>query len=331
MRRLTIFVLAVAVIYSGYWFVGARAVTNTAEAQITQLRNDGWTVDYDDLVVRGFPSRFDTGLTDIQVGSPNGDLGYAAPFLQAFALSYQPNKAIMAFPNTQDLTFGTETFNIASTGLRASVGVGANTALSLDAVTAEAQDVVVSNPQMGALSFTDLLIALRESSPLPNSYDVYFNAQNVALPDQISALLNSGGTLPAALEIVNADATIVLDKPLNRHTLPAWEVDPGKLRGMTVRDLNIRWGDLAITGDGSITVDETGTPDGTMTLRATDWQRMLDIALEAGLLPVDMQFLARSMGQTLSQGAPDLTLPLTFLNGNMSIGPIPLGPAPKVF
>jgi hypothetical protein len=58
---------------------------------------------------------------------------------------------------------------------------------------------------------------------------------------------------------------------------------------------------------------------------------MLDIALEAGLLPTDMQFLARSMGQTLSQGATDLTLPISFLNGNMSVGPIPMGPAPKFF
>lgn len=331
MRRLTIFVVALALIYSAYWLVGARTVTQTAEARIAELRQAGWQVGYNDLAVRGFPSRFDTSVTALDLTSPQGDIRYAAPFVQALALAYQPNRVILALPDQQDITLGGQPFGIASTGLRASVGLTANTALALDTATAEAQAVTVTDPGGGSWAFTDLLAAIRAASGRPHSYDVYLNAQNFALPDSWRARLSAGGSLPPALEIVNVDATVVLDRPLNRHTLPAWETDPGQLRGLTVRTLNIRWGELAITGDGEITVDETGTPKGTLTLRATDWQRMLDLAIEAGLIDPDFRFMASSMGQTLAQGAEDLTLPIRFLNGNFSIGPIPLGPAPKFF
>lgn len=331
MRRLTIFVVVLALIYSAYWVVGARAVRGGAVAQAAALQEAGWAVTFDDLSVQGFPSRFDTSIAALDIASPDAAVGYAAPFLQALALSYQPNRVILAFPPTQTVTLGGAPFEVVSTDLRASVGLAANTSLALDAATAEARQVTVTGDAMGTLTFTDLLTAVRErGGDLPNSYDVYLNAQSLVLPTHLRAQLQGSG-LPDTLDIVNLDGTVVLDRPLNRHTLPTWPEDPARVRGLTLRSLTVRWGDLAITGDGAITVDATGTPEGTITLRATDWQRMLDIALDAGLLPPDLQFMAASMGQTLSQGQPDLNLPIRFQNGNLSLGPIPLGPAPKVF
>ena len=40
------------------------------------------------------------------------------------------------------------------------------------------------------------------------------------------------------------------------------------------------------------------------------------------------QYFAVAMGTDLSDGAEDLTLPIRFQNGNMSIGSYPVGPAP---
>ncbi len=329
MRRLTIFVLVLAALYSAYWYAGYQALTRGADAQVAQLQDAGWTVTYDDMAVQGYPSRFDTSLTNLAVASPDGAIGISAPFLQALALSYQPNNVILAFPEEQQVTVSGQEVTLQSSRLRASASVAANAALELDAITAEAPDLSLTTADGQSLKMTDVLAAVRASGPLPNSYDVYINAQTITLPDRLAAFLTAAGGLPDALEVATADVTVVLDKRIDRYTLPDWQADPGKLRGLTVRSLAVRWGELAITGDGEITVNTVGTPNGTLTLQLTDWQRMLDIALQTGLVPQNARFMALSMGQTLSGGEADLDLPLRFQNGNMSLGPVPLGPAPK--
>lgn len=331
MRRLTIIVTSVAVIYSAYWFIGARALSQTAQSQITLLRDEGWDIAYTDLAVNGFPSRFDTTVTDLRITAPDAAMGYAASFVQALALSYQPNSAILAFPDTQDVTFQNTPFTVDTTGLRASAKVNPNAALSLDAITAEASAVAIRNVDLGEWQFANFLVALRVAGPLPNSYDFYGSLEAIRPPEALFARITQSGALPETIEIAKLDATVTLDRPLDRHTLPDWQNDPGRVRGLDVKSLLVTWGDLSIRGRGELTVRSDGTPDGTLTLIANDWQRMLDLAQEAGLIPADFQFLARSVGQTLSGGAPDLVLPVTFQNGNLSVGPIPLGPAPRFF
>ncbi len=328
MRRLTIFVVVLAALYSAYWFIGARTVSQSADAQVAEMRAQGWDIAYDDLSVRGFPSRFDTSVTSISAKSPDGRIGYEAPFVQALALSYQPNKVIAAFPAQQMVTYGGQDFIIDSTGLRASTAVAANTALALKESTFEASEVQVTTGAQ-TVSFTDLLGALRATGPLPNSYAVYLNAQNVLLPQAISDVLNAGD-LPAEMDVVTADATIVLDRPIDRHTLPTWETDPGKLRGLTLRTLNLQWGPVSFGGEGEITVNESGVPDGVLTLKVADWQRVLQIATEAGIIPDGAGFFALAIGNDLSNGEDDLTLPIRFQNGNMAIGAYPVGPAPNL-
>ncbi|MEL6572463.1 MAG: DUF2125 domain-containing protein [Pseudomonadota bacterium] len=329
MRRLTIFVLVLAAIYSAYWYAGYRALTDGTDAQVAQLQDAGWTVAYEEIAVQGYPSRFDTSLTNLSVASPDGAIGFAAPFVQALALAYQPNKVILAFPEEQQVTVAGQDITVQSSKLRASAAVAANAALELDTITAEAPDLRLTLADGQSFAFTDVLAAVRASGPLPNSYDVYANAQNIVLPARLAAFLTAAGGLPEALEVATVDATVVLDKRIDRYTLPDWQADPGKLRGLTLRSLTVRWGELAISGDGEIAVNTVGTPDGTLTLQVTDWQRMLDIALQTGLVPQNARFMALSMGQTLSGGEADLDLPLRFQNGNMSLGPVPLGPAPK--
>ena len=331
MRRLTIIVAIVAALYSAYWFIGARTLNQTAQSQIALLRDEGWQIDYTDLAVNGYPSRFDTTITDLNIAAPDGTIGYAASFVQGLALSYQPNSAILVFPDTQDVVLNDVPFTVDATGLRASAKVNANAALSLDALTAEATDIALRNVDFGEWRFTNMIAALREAGPLPNSYDVYGSVQDIRPPEELSAQFNRSGTLPATIEIAKLDATVTLDRPLNRHTLPDWQGDPGRLRGLDVKSVLITWGELSIRGRGELTIRSDGTPDGTLTVTANDWQRMLNLAQEAGFIPADYQFIAQSVGQTLSGGATDLVLPITFQNGNLSIGPIPLGPAPRFY
>ncbi|MBB5723147.1 hypothetical protein FHS72_002784 [Loktanella ponticola] len=329
MKRLTYFVAILALIYSGYWAVGSYALKNTVQNQLTTLENNGWLVDYSALNTRGFPSRFDTTATDLNITAPDQSISYMTDIVQVLALSYRPNHAIIAFAPEQSLILDGLPIEIASDGLRASVGVNANTSLSLDAVTAEAKSLQFNLEQGTISSLNDALFAMRESSAAPNTYDTYFTSSDIAWPALILGQLPADNRLPETVDAATIDAAITLDRPIDRLTLSAWQTDPANLRGVDLRSLSITWGPFVITGNGSFTINEAGTPDGTITLTANDWKGILAAAQSLGVISEQYQFMAQSIGETLSQGDDTLVLPITVANGNLSIGPLPLGPAPK--
>lgn len=330
MKRLTYIVVILALIYSGYWFVGARAVENGAKSQLAQMSDDGWSISYDALETRGFPSRFDTTVSDLNISAPDQSVGYASEIIQVLALSYQPNKAIVAFPPTQMMILDGLPITVNSDGLRASLGLKANTALSLDQVTAEATSVAFLLDQATLSSLNSLIASVRENSTQPNSYDTYFTFSDILWPQLILGSLPMTAGLPDTISNATFDAAVTLDKPLDRHTLPEWQAEPGKLMGMELRSFSMNWGAFLISASGAFTVDQDGIPDGTITLTINDWKGLLDIAQSTGLMPAQLQFMAQSMGQTLSQGERELVLPITVQNGNLSVGTFPLGPAPRL-
>lgn len=331
MKRLTYIVVILALIYSGYWFVGARAVESGATDQLTQMSANGWDVGYESLETRGFPSRFDTTVKDFSVGSPDGAWRYAAPQVQALALSYDPTNIILAFPQVQTVKIADQTIEVLSERFRASVDFAANTSLALMSATAELDLIALQVTPETRVTADGLLAAIRQNTAFQYSYDTYFTLPNIALPREILAQIDPSGQLPHLIQDVTLDATVRLDRPLDRHTLTRWQSDPGKLRGLDVRSLLVQWGDFTVSGDGSLTVDTTGLPEGKITLRLNDWQAILDTAIATGAVPAQFQFIAQSMGQTLSQGQTNLDLPIIVQNGNLSVGQFPLGPAPRFY
>lgn len=329
MKRLTYLVVILAVIYSGYWIIGSSALKNAVQSQQVVLTEQGWDVGYVTLKTRGYPSRFDTTVTDLNITTPDRSTNFAASMIQILALSYQPNKAIIAFPPEQTLTMDGLPVVIQSDGLRASVSANANTSLSLNQISAEAASVIFSLGNGQLTSYSDMLAAVRESSSSSNTYGTYLTATDIAWPALILGQLPADSGLPDMIGNITLDASVTLDRPLDRHTLPDWATDPGQLRGLNLRGLSLTWGPFNITADGSFTVDHSGTPDGTITLTMNDWKGVLAAAQSTGFLPAQFQFMAQSMGQTLSQGDETLVLPITVQNGNLSVGPFPLGPSPK--
>ena len=88
---------------------------------------------------------------------------------------------------------------------------------------------------------------------------------------------------------------------------------------------------MALDAAGSLTVDPKGTPEGRITIRATNWRDMVAVARASGSLP-------EGIADTLERGLEILAgltgnprtidAPLSFQNGFVSLGPIPLGRAP---
>ncbi|WP_458791146.1 DUF2125 domain-containing protein [Yoonia sp. MH D7] len=326
MRRLTILVLALAAIYGGYWFIGATAVERTANAQVAQMRVNGWTIDYDDLSTQGFPSRFDTTVTALDVKTPRGGLAWQTPFVQALSLSYKPNEVILALPDRQDVTVNGVPLSVTSEGLRASAAVAPNTDLNLTRFTAEVGNMAIEGATGTVLSLSEALVALRPTEA-ERSYDVFADIADLALPLPLRNMLDPAGNYPAILSQMTVDASVVTDRALDRHALAAMQLpllDMIKLNGMT-----LAWGPLQLRGSGAITIDSAGVPSGEVKLEVQNWREMMQMAVNAGLIEQGVSRTLMSMGAILAGGSNSISLPVSFQNGMMLLGPVPAGPAPR--
>lgn len=332
MRIMIIIVAALALLYGGYWFVGSRAVESGARDAITTLRQEGWQVDYTDLTTRGFPSRFDTTVTDLDLRDPGTGIGWQAPFLQIFALSYRPNQVIAVWPDTQTIILPDQTLTVTSDRLRASAAVRPGADMALDTVTVEAGATRVASDADWHVAVGRALMALREAGTAAGEYDLFFEASDITLPDGFFDAENPTGSVtpmtPAAVSpaVLRLDSRLGLDRRLDRF---AGSRQGPHLQSLSLRDLRLIWGESSISGTGELTFDRNGVPEGEIRFTLHGWRDIIALVAASGLIDPNLAPTWENVAQALSAEDESLELPLSFQNGYMSFGPMPLGPAPR--
>ena len=323
MRKLTFLVLILGALYSGYWFFGARSVEQGALQVIDDARQQGWGISYDDLQTAGFPSRFDTTVTDLTLTAADGSWSWQAPFLQIFALSYQPNKVIAAFPPDHSLRVGDQVLQLATDGLRASAAVKANTNLTFDAATAEVAETMVASDFGWTAALQSALIAARASEG-ENSYDIYVEAKRLTLPANLIAAMDPRGQLDETVDHIVLDSQVTLDQPLDRYA-----INP-LAQSVVLNRFAIGWGNIALTAAGSLEVDALGVPEGRITIRTDQWREIIDLLTQAEVIQSGVAPTITNMASAMVQDGQTLELPISFQNGFMAVGPVPIGPAPRL-
>lgn len=312
MRGLTYLILFLATLYGGYWFVGANRVTNGVESALTQMQADGWTADAT-VETKGFPSRFDTTLTDVTFADPTGQWSYKAPFVQALALSYRPNNVILVLPEEQRVSGPASAGTLTADRLRASATVQPNLALAFDNLTAEGETLQFVSDQGWTLTLDKLLAAARLQSENPRAYDVYLKLDEVTLPAEVGIISN-----------ILADADVRLQDPLDRTTQDVI------VEQIVVNAVRIEWANVVLTGQGQLDVGADGLPEGQIGLRIENWRDAVPRLVDAGLIDADFAQTALGMGGLLAAGQDTMVLPLKYENGFGMLGPLPLGPAPRL-
>lgn len=333
MRILLALVAALAAAWCGYWFIGASAVRSGVTAWFEAREADGWEARYSDLDVQGFPSRFDTTISDIALADPASGLGWRAPFFQVLTLSYTPNHVIALWPHEQRIVTPLRAYTLTSTDMRASLHVAASTALELERAILTAEGLALASEEGGGAWSADALrLAAERADPAPGEtyprYHLGLAADAVAAPAALMVADDAGEALPRVIDSIAADVTVTFDAPWDRHALEDIRPQPTRI---AVKSSEIRWGNMRLGLSGVLVVGPGGRPDGRLTVRAHNWRRMLDAAKGAGLLQADMvETVRRALGALAEMGddPKSLEVPLRFEGGRVWIGPLPLGPAP---
>ena len=326
--------LLVAILaWSGWWHVGSTAQQDAVEGWLAERRAEGWQAEAE-VSVAGYPNRFDMTAEGLRLSDPEAGWAWAAPTFRTYMLSYQPHRVIAEWPGKHRISVPGETVEIEARQLRASARFVPGTRLELTQGILEMHDLEMVSGLGWKAGIANGQLSLRASEEergRENAYDGVLDIEGLLPPDAWRAALGErlARDLPERVEEAKIVATAVFRRPLDRLA-----VEAGSLRPETVwlRPSVVTWGPLSIAASGRLGGDEAGVPEGTIDLKVSNWKRVLEAAVAAGAVPGDLAGALKAGLQLMSNLTSDgkgLEAPLRFAGGNVFLGPIPLGEAPR--
>jgi len=247
-------------------------------------------------------------------------------------LSYEPNRAILVLPGEQKISSPEETIAVRSETMRASVRFLPETDLRLDRTQVEIRDLELLGPTWrAALESVDFATQLLDEGDAPGqAHQIGLNAIDLHIPGVSGWLKRRVQGLSERMDKAHLDAVLAFDAPWDRHA--AEGIKP-KLTAISLKDLELAWGKLRLEGRGRLTADRAGYATGEIKLKARNWVDMLELAVAAGALHerlADQVENGLSIIAMLSGDREEIDIKLTFKNGETRIGPVPIGPAPRL-
>jgi len=326
---LGVFIVAVLA-WFGYWFIGSNALETGLKAWLQDRQDNGWVADYFSLDVQGFPNRFDTTVMDFHLADPKYGWAWVAPEFQILTLSYTPNHFIAVWPHKQTVSTPYETHSIISKDMRASFIFEPNTSLALKRATLTLKGLTVTSGNGEQSSIASAILSTRQTEGVKFAHDIAFDAKGFTPSKSLKAKLDPASILPASFETVSIRTTATFDAPWDR--LAVEDVKPNLTR-LDITGFDAKWGEVHLQATGSVMVDAEGYPKGSISLRAKNWRSMIRLAVASGALDAGTaRSLETGLGLVamLSGNKNTLDVPLIFSKHIMSIGPIPIGAAPRL-
>ncbi len=290
----------------------------------------GWQADYADLGLGGFPARHVTTIDAPALADPATGTAWQAQRLEIDSRAIWPGHVTLRFADApQRLSYFDQTLMLMTQDMAADLRLHPGLALELEHLS------LTSGPwsmeeEGEPLARADTLVLSKAQQQTPEVYDITLRAQAFAPGERLRRVAEMTQTLPETFDTLELEATITWDKPWDRGAIETARPQP---RHVKLRLADAKWGALRLLAAGEFTVDQAGIPDGTITIKAENWREMLAIAREAGVLPEQAYGPAERTLRMLEGlgGNPNaLDLRLNLRGGAVALGPIPLGPAPRL-
>jgi len=319
------FVFLAAALWSGYWYFGARAQEKIYVDLLTESRDQGWTAESRNLGVSGFPNRFDTTLTDLNFRDPSGRWGWRGEEFQIKALSYQLNHIIMAWPGKQELDTPEGSVSIIAELLRASLVVSPSTNLPLSRFQIEGESVDVDSAKLGPASIGQLNAAVFQDEEMATRYRLGIDLADIEPPQSLTRRLGGGSIFSGPIESLKLSALLDFDREIDRLALESGQ-PPLPVRA-EIGQSTLVWGSSELTVSGTLEKGSNGFVEGRFRFDVKNWAPLLDVFKQASnLTTTELLTLKRALDGAAAGG--NLVFTIVFENGESSIGPFTIGPAP---
>jgi hypothetical protein len=324
------FLLALVIIaaWSGLWVWARGQAQGRMDAAVADLAKAGYQIAWKQRDIGGYPFRMDVTLTDAVIREPSG-WGLEAPDLEAEAYMHAPGHWMLAAP--QGITF-----------VRPQAGP----------VTVTGKLIHASLTDLGkrppSLSFEGLGLTFQPAAGaapffLSAADKVEFHLR--AGPDDEGGVFLSVDKGKARLS--GLFARIAGDKPIS----VVWNATLSKMSAFTgenwpaavrrwsdaggqmhVRQAGVTAGDALIGATAAtLTVGADGRVRGELPVTVRQAPRALGAMGDQGLLPRETAQAAADVAQAREEPDQTAHIALSFQAGRTTLGPVGVGPAPKVY
>ena len=330
-RRTKVFVVAPLVLLllgggalAGTWVWAANAVQAGYETWRAERRAEGYSFQNADPDVTGFPTAVRATMDQPVVAAPQG-WRWEGPVVSGEADILSPFTVRVTAPGTHTLR--------TMDGRR----------LTADAETAHGRLLLKTGGGVRSGQITLEQVHLDGLPAGPTRADALFVALGPERrpadgPDELDFALETDGLdLPAQLETafgrridrLAARGTLIGQAPrqLSRADLQAWRRRGGEI---AVGHLELTWAPVSLEGDGTLTLDDRLRPQGTLEVAVKGLGAALDRLAEAGRIEPSAVNYAKLAIAALGRrdqatGETTVDVPLSFREGRVYLGPVPLG------
>ena len=328
--RFLVLIIVAALGWAGYWFVGAQQIKQNTLSWFESRQAAGWIARYDTFNLRGFPNRFDSRFTKIELGEPAKGWSWSADFFHLFMLSYKPNHLIAVWSPEQQIATPEIKIKLRSSDIRASLVVKNPISLALERSSYKAQNVMLIGDNDTGLEADLVALAVQRQKVDNKSYRIAVSATGLRPLAATRVQIDPEALLPRQLEVLKADLTVAFDRPWDRSALETARPQPTDIELHLAR---ARWGKLDLNLTGQLQIDAAGWPSGEIIVKASNWRKIHDLARNSGKIPEQaiefsrqaLEFLARLKGQDSY-----LDLGFTLRDRKIFLGPLTIAHAPQL-
>jgi hypothetical protein len=325
--------------YSGWWWLTAHTLNGRIEQWIAGEQAKGAKITPTQLSVGGYPLAFSLKLKNVSMAWPNG-FGFSS---QALSLRTRP-WSLSSFK--VDATGGFEVALPAGTTRPALVVDGETLkghasfqdtampiAMDLTADTVSASQTTAENaPPSREMTVTTVEFEGTRPTITPSAdTDVAYDLSLKLIG--LSAQVLEGNPLGAKIDQTALHVQL-LGKPPT-----AW--DDAGIKGwrdaggtVNLNALTLQWGQLTLSGNGTLALDKEMQPEGAFTAHLTGYEQAIDSLAAAGWMKLSAASIAKLALGIASHpgpdGKPSVDTPLTIQNRRISAGAIKLGQVPEL-
>lgn len=344
MRRFMIFVIALAMIIGAGWYAASSFMTR----EVARLVSTQPQIDAAEITPIRKPQWIGTVLRDAKLSQDQMDL--RIPQLQLRVPLTRPNEAQVQFTELE-LTQGARQHLLQSSDTVARVRIAPMNDMAISLVKFLGHDLMLDGQKLAPLADLALELdnlGLGAPKAARSAYNLSAQLDGLALP--VLAQLGSVAAPDAPEVTLNAQAQLWFDSVLSPERLQSPEAP--RLLGLQSNGTTIKLRDMTLRIVGRVDADDQDRASGQIAIYTKDAHPILDMLVETGVVPPKsvgfIQNLLREYARVSSDitagategiaGLPGMPLPgenelrivLNFRGGMMRVGPLPIGPAPRL-
>lgn len=332
-RRLWIVSLAAAILLGAAvtltWYLATRHLMMGFADWQASLRESGWRIDTGKPVARGWPFSATVTIPAVEIADGGravpGGVDWTAARVRLRIAAWHPTTLVGSVEGRQSLGVGGETIEYAAERMAVAVPLEFGQ-------PPRSADVTVTGLRVGTGGLESLHALLTFPPPTEtgaSTVGIALHAKAMALTGEAAKALGS--------RITSLDLEAALSGTLAPNADPktmaaAWRASGGSLH---IRDFQLLWGPLDLTGSGTLALDENLQPQGEGNAHAVGYAETLDALASHAVMSRSAATAAKAVLSLLASypangGAPSVDVPLTLKDRTLAMHQVPLVRLPQI-